>query len=163
GAKVERTYVSAIKGVAVQLSDAEAPTVARDGNVQAIEQDQTVTLSVTQNNATWGLDRIDQRNLPLSTTYSYVPDGTGVPVYIIDTGIIFAHTEYAGRAFTGIDEVTAGGTAVDCNGHGSHVSGTVGGTTYGVAKKVKLIAVRVLDCTGSGTVSGVIAGVDWVA
>ena len=162
GAVVERTYSSALKGVSVQLADAAASALSADPAVLAVEQDVTLSLTTTQSGATWGLDRIDQRNLPLSTTYTYGVDGSGVTVYIIDTGINFTHNEYAGRAFTGIDEITSGGSATDCNGHGSHVSGTVGGTTYGVAKKVKLVAVRVLDCSGSGSTSGVIAGIDWV-
>jgi subtilisin family serine protease len=133
-----------------------------DPRIAYIEQNQTMSLSTSQTGATWGIDRIDQRNLPLSGTYDYAADGTGVTVYIIDTGINFTHNEYNGRAFKGIDEVTSGGTAADCNGHGSHVSGTVGGTIYGVAKNVKLVAVRVLDCAGSGSTAGVIAGIDWV-
>ena len=162
GAVIQRVYNTALKGAAVAMADDAAEALRSDPTVKSVEQDQTVSLSTTQSNATWGLDRIDQRNLPLSTTYSYAQTGQGVTVYIIDTGINFTHNEYAGRAFTGIDEITSGGTAVDCNGHGSHVSGTVGGTTYGVAKNVKLVAVRVLDCSGSGSVSGVIAGIDWV-
>ncbi len=162
GAKITRTYKAALKGMTVQLSDAAAAALAAEPSVLRVEQDQTMSISTTQTGATWGLDRVDQRALPLSGTYSYAVDGSGVTVYIIDTGINFTHTEYAGRAFTGVDEVTAGGTAADCNGHGSHVSGTVGGTTYGMAKNVKLVAVRVLDCAGSGSNSGVIAGIDWV-
>jgi subtilisin family serine protease len=160
--EVTRVYKTAIKGMAIRIPDAAVAMLRADSRVISIEQDQTVSISTTQTGVTWGIDRIDQRALPLNGTYVYNADGSGVTVYIIDTGINFTHTEYNGRAFTGIDEVTAGGTAADCNGHGSHVSGTVGGTIYGVAKKVKLVAVRVLDCSGSGTVSGVIAGIDWV-
>ena len=159
---ITHLYRSAIKGMSLKLSDAAASALLAEPGVLSVEQDQVVSINTTQSNATWGIDRIDQRTLPLSGTYVYNADGTGVTVYIIDTGINFTHTEYSGRAFTGIDEVTSGGTAADCNGHGSHVSGTVGGTTYGVAKNVKLVAVRVLDCSGSGTTSGVIAGIDWV-
>src|SRR5205085_9152600 len=112
--------------------------------------------------ATWGIDRIDQNALPLDNTYAYANDGSNVTVYIIDTGINFGHVDFGGRASTGVDEVTVGGSAADCNGHGTHVSGTVGGATYGVAKSVNLVAVRVLDCGGSGSTSGVIAGIDWV-
>ena len=162
GASLKHTYKAALKGMAVELSDAEVASLRAEPSVAYVEQDQTMSISTTQSGATWGIDRIDQRALPLSGTYSYTADGTGVTVYIIDTGINFTHTEYAGRTSTGIDEITPGGTAADCNGHGSHVSGTVGGTTYGVAKKVKLVAVRVLDCSGSGSTSGVIAGIDWV-
>ena len=160
--RVTHTFKAALKGMALDLSDALVASLRAEPSVAYVEQDQTVSISTTQTGATWGIDRIDQRALPLSGTYTYNADGTGVTVYIIDTGINFTHTEYVGRASTGIDEVTAGGTAADCNGHGSHVSGTVGGTTYGVAKQVKLVAVRVLDCSGSGSTSGVIAGIDWV-
>ncbi len=162
GGRLTYTYKAALKGMALDLSDAQVASLRAEPNVAYVEQDQTVSISTTQTGVTWGIDRIDQRALPLSGTYTYNADGTGVTVYIIDTGINFTHTEYVGRASTGIDEVTPGGTAADCNGHGSHVSGTVGGTTYGVAKNVKLVAVRVLDCSGSGTYSGVIAGIDWV-
>jgi subtilisin family serine protease len=160
--RITRVYRSALKGMTLQLSDAEVAALRADPSVFAVEQDQTVSINTTQTGATWGIDRIDQRSLPLSGTYVYNADGTGVTVYIIDTGINFTHSEYNGRAFTGVDEITPGGTAADCNGHGSHVAGTVGGTVYGVAKKVKLVAVRVLDCSGSGSYSQVIAGIDWV-
>ena len=160
--KITHLYRSAIKGMSLELSDAAAAALRLEPGVISVEQDQQMSINTIQTGATWGIDRIDQRTLPLSGTYVYNADGTGVTVYIIDTGINFTHTEYNGRAFTGIDEVTSGGTATDCNGHGSHVSGTVGGTTYGVAKRVKLVAVRVLDCSGSGSTSGVIAGIDWV-
>ena len=162
GGKVKHKYRFALKGMAIEMSAAQAAALAADPRVASVEQDQTMTASAEQSGATWGIDRIDQRTRPLSGSYVYNADGTGVTVYIIDTGINFTHTEYAGRAFTGVDEITTGGTAADCNGHGSHVSGTVGGATYGVAKNVKLVAVRVLDCNGSGSNSGVIAGIDWV-
>jgi subtilisin family serine protease len=115
----------------------------------------------TQTDATWGLDRIDQRARTLTTTFNYTNTGTGVKAYIIDTGIRFNHAEFGGRVTSGFDAVDDG-SADDCNGHGTHVAGTVGGTTYGVAKGVDLVAVRVLNCSGSGTWSGVIAGIDWV-
>ena len=162
GAVIKHVYTSAIRGAAFVMSDAVAESLKSDPSVLAVEQDQTMHLVTTQANPTWGIDRIDQRNLPLSNSYTYGPSGNGVTVYIIDTGINFTHNEYVGRTSLGIDEVTAGGSGVDCNGHGSHVSGTAGGTTYGVAKSVRLVAVRVLDCSGSGFTSGVIAGVDWV-
>jgi subtilisin family serine protease len=161
GATATYRYKSAMKGFAGKLSPAAVEALRNDPRIAYIEQDQTMSLGTIQTGATWGIDRIDQRT-GLSGTYVYNADGTGVTVYIIDTGINFTHTEYNGRAFKGIDEVTSGGTAADCNGHGSHVSGTVGGTTYGVAKNVKLVAVRVLDCAGSGSTAGVIAGIDWV-
>ena len=151
-----------IKGFAAHMSAAAAAAIARNPNVALVEQDQAVHLVSTQANPTWGIDRIDQHALPLDASYVYNATGAGVTAYIIDTGILFAHSEFGGRAVTGVDEVTTGGDATDCNGHGTHVSGTVGGATYGVAKNVNLVAVRVLDCGGSGTNAGVIAGVDWV-
>ena len=160
---LKHVYKSALKGFAVEnLSAAAASALANDPRVEFIEQDQVMSAITTQTGATWGLDRVDQRALPLDGSYTYYVDGTGVTVYIIDTGINFTHPDFEGRASKGIDEITANGTAADCNGHGTHVSGTVGGKTYGLAKKVKLVAVRVLDCSGSGTSSGVIAGIDWV-
>lgn len=160
--KVLHTYKSALKGMALTLPDAAVSALLADPRIASVEEDQVMSIGTTQTGATWGIDRVDQRSLPLNGTYVYNADGTGVTVYIIDTGIDFTHVEYSGRAFTGVDEVTTGGNAADCNGHGSHVSGTVGGTTYGIAKNVKLVAVRVLNCQGSGTTSGVIAGIDWV-
>jgi subtilisin family serine protease len=162
GATHRFSYTHAIKGFAAKMSDAAAAAIARNPQVAYVEQDQVMRAITTETNATWGIDRIDQRALPLSGTYSYTPTGAGVTAYIIDTGIRFDHVEFGGRAATGVDEVTAGGNASDCNGHGTHVSGTVGGATYGVAKGVRLVAVRVLDCSGSGTTSGVVAGIDWV-
>jgi hypothetical protein len=160
---VERTYRSAIKGLFIRgLSNAAVAALRADPNVLTVEQNYTISLATTQTGATWGIDRIDQRALPLSTTYNYNNDGTGVTVYIIDTGINYTHNEYSGRAFFGVDEIIPSTNGLDCNGHGSHVSGTVGGTTYGVAKKVKLVAVRVLSCAGSGSTAGVVAGIDWV-
>jgi len=161
GGKVRREYGSVIKGFAAKLSDKALAEVRSDPAVDFVEPDRVVTLDATQSNATWGLDRIDQRNLPLNTAYSYNTTGSGVTAYIIDTGIRFSHNEFDGRAASGYDAVDGGG-ADDCNGHGTHVAGTVGGTTYGVAKSVSLVAVRVLDCSGSGSTSGVIAGIDWV-
>ncbi|MDD4857775.1 MAG: S8 family serine peptidase [Candidatus Krumholzibacteria bacterium] len=119
-------------------------------------------MSTTQTGATWGIDRIDQTALPLSGTYTYNYTGSGVKAYIIDTGILYTHTDFGGRAIYGVDEISSSNGGVDQNGHGTHVSGTVGGTTYGVAKGVTLVAVRVLDASGSGTTSGVVAGIDWV-
>jgi len=162
GGTVTHRYHAALQGMAIDLPDAAAAALAKVPSVAYVEQDQVMTATTIQTGATWGLDRIDQHALPLSSAYEYNATGTGVTAYIIDTGILFAHSEFGGRATTGIDEVTAGGTAADCHGHGTHVSGTVGGATYGVAKNVSLVAVRVLDCNGSGSNAGVIAGVDWV-
>ena len=116
----------------------------------------------SQTPATWGLDRIDQRDLPLNNTYNYNQTGQAVHAYIIDTGMRATHQQFTGRVGNGADFVGDGQGTNDCHGHGTHVAGTTGGTTYGVAKLVTLHAVRVLNCQGSGTNSGVIAGVDWV-
>ena len=155
-------YKSTIKGFSANMSEHAAMALARHPRVAYVEEDGEVTTMATQSGATWGIDRIDQRDLPLSGTYTYNYDGTGVKAYIVDTGIKVGHTQFGSRRVTGYDAVTTGGNADDCNGHGTHVAGTVGGSTYGVAKNVTLVAVRVLDCNGSGTNSGVIAGVDWV-
>ncbi|HVS30546.1 MAG TPA: S8 family serine peptidase [Thermoanaerobaculia bacterium] len=160
-AVIDRTYSSALKGFSARMTEGMARALARDPNVALVEEDGEISLFTTQSNATWGLDRIDQRALPLSGTYTYNNTGSGVRAYIIDTGIHFSHTDFGGRAVSGFDAVD-GGSADDCNGHGTHVAGTVGGTTWGVAKSATLVAVRVLSCSGSGTTSGVIAGVDWV-
>ena len=124
--------------------------------------DQRVELHGTDRAQSWGLDRVDQRKLPLSGSYAYAGMGTGVNAYIIDTGILSTHAEFGGRVMGAYSAIKGRSNTEDCNGHGTHVAGTVGGTTYGVAKGVQLYAVRVLDCTGGGTWSGVIAGIDWV-
>jgi len=162
GGSVSHVYTHALKGYSLTLPEAAVSALAADPRVDYVEADGVMTADTTQTGATWGIDRIDQRSLPLSGTYTYFATGSGVKAYIIDTGIRFTHTQFGGRAIKGVDEVTPGGSASDCNGHGTHVSGTVGGSTYGVAKAVTLVAVRVLGCNGSGSTSGVIAGIDWV-
>jgi PKD repeat protein len=159
---LEHTYRSAIKGFAGRLSNAAVASLRLHPDVAYVEPDGIVRAVATQTGATWGLDRLDQRDLPLSTTYSYAASGNGVNVYIIDTGIRTTHTEFGGRASSAFDAVGDGNGGTDCSGHGTHVAGTVAGATYGVAKQARLFAVRVLDCAGDGTTSGVIAGVDWV-
>jgi subtilisin family serine protease len=162
GGKVKRLYKDALNGYAAEMTEDEALALSEDPRVQFVEEDQVYTASATQSGATWGLDRIDQRNRPLSGTYTYNWTGSGVRAYIIDTGIRTTHTQFGGRASVAADFVGDGRNGQDCNGHGTHVAGTVGGSTYGVAKSVSLRAVRVLNCQGSGTTSGVISGVDWV-
>jgi subtilisin family serine protease len=162
GGSVTQTYRHAMRGFAAQMSPSAVAKLRENPDVAYIEADARISLTTTQTNATWGIDRIDQQNLPLSTTYEYTSTGSGVTAYVIDTGILQTHNDFGGRALPGFTAINDGRNTTDCNGHGTHVAGTVGGTTYGVAKQVGLVAVRVLDCGGSGTVSGVIAGVDWV-
>jgi len=158
--KLKHIYQNALNGFAVEMSPEDAEALSQDFRVKFVEEDGIVTADTTQSNPPWGLDRIDQRNRPLSATYTYNWTGSGVRAYVIDTGIRTTHTQFGGRASNVFDAF--GGTGADCNGHGTHVSGTIGGSTYGVAKSAMLRGVRVLDCNGSGSNSGVIAGVDWV-
>ncbi|HEY5822240.1 MAG TPA: S8 family serine peptidase [Propionibacteriaceae bacterium] len=161
-AAVGYRYTSAVRGFSAKMSRAEAQRLTADPSVAFVEQDQKVSISATQSpTPSWGLDRIDQRDLPLNNSYTYPNTGSGVTAYIIDTGIRTTHSDFGGRAVFGTN--TAGdGNNTDCNGHGTHVAGTVGGTAYGVAKGVRLVAVKVLACNGSGSNAGVIAGIDWV-
>jgi subtilisin family serine protease len=160
GVKPDRVFKNAIKGFSIKLPEVAVQRLLNNPKVKYIEQDQLVSIGATQSNATWGLDRVDQKDLPLNSSYTYFSNGSTVDAYIIDTGIRPDHNEFSGRVVSGYDAF--GGNTADGNGHGTHVAGTVGGTTYGIAKEVRLIAVRVLDNSGSGAWSGVIAGVDWV-
>ncbi|MFJ7179065.1 S8 family peptidase [Streptomyces massasporeus] len=163
GGTVDKTFGKALNGYSATLSATEARQLAADPAVATVEQNQRVTLAATQTNAPWGLDRVDQASLPLSGTYTY-PDsaGSGVTVYVIDTGVRITHQQISGRASHGYDAVDGDNNASDGNGHGTHVATTIAGSTYGVAKKARIVGVRVLNNSGSGTTAGVIAGIDWV-
>lgn len=167
GWSIEREYSNVFSGFAIYLPTTAVAALARNPRVLSVERDAEVTAFDTQAPApSWGLDRIDQRTLPLSGTfvYSAIGNGAGVRAYIVDTGVLSTHTEFTGRMAVGFSALKQQrGTTEDCNGHGTHVAGTVAGTTYGVAKKATIVPVRVLNCAGSGTISGVIAGLDWIA
>ncbi|PWR09452.1 peptidase S8/S53 subtilisin kexin sedolisin [Micromonospora acroterricola] len=162
GGTVARTYGAALRGFEIRVGAKAAARIAADPAVAYVEQNHTVSIAGTQTNPpSWGLDRIDQRNLPLNSSYTYPNTASNVRAYIIDTGVLYGHNDFGGRAVSGFDAVD-GGSADDCNGHGTHVAGTVGGSAYGVAKGVQIVGVRVLNCQGSGTNAQVVAGIDWV-
>ncbi len=163
GGKIGYTYRAAFKGFSAAMSAQQAKRMAADPAVAYVEQDRTVQVLADQPNPpSWGLDRVDQADLPLNSRYSYGTDASNVTAYVIDTGINYDHADFGGRASFGFDAFTDGRNGKDCQGHGTHVAGTVGGATHGVAKGVKLKAVRVLNCSGGGSVSTEAAGVDWV-
>jgi subtilisin family serine protease len=162
GVSVKRVYGHALQGYSARLDSRQLRDVRADSAVDYVVPDGVATIDTTQTGATWGLDRIDQRKLPLSGTFSYTNTGAGVTAYVIDTGIRFSHQEFGGRATSGWDFIDNDADASDCNGHGTHVAGTIGGATYGVAKGVSLVAVRVLGCGGSAPWSAIVAGIDFV-
>ncbi|QOV35858.1 S8 family peptidase [Streptomyces ferrugineus] len=165
GADIERTYKKALNGYAIEASATEAKRLAADPAVASVVQNRTFSINATQTNPpSWGLDRVDQRNLPRDNSYTY-PDsaGQGVTTYVIDTGVRITHGDFGGRASYGYDAIDNDNTAQDGHGHGTHVAGTVAGSAYGVAKKAKVVGVRVLNNSGQGTTAQVVAGIDWVA
>jgi subtilisin family serine protease len=162
GAVVTHRYRAALDGFAAKLSPTALEALRSDPDVAYIEADQRITVQGTQSGAPWGLDRVDQRNLPLSGTYRYDRTGAPVTAYVIDTGIRAGHTQFGGRVAAGFTSIKDGRGSRDCNGHGTHVAGTIGGKKFGIAKQVRLRPVRVLNCAGSGSTAKVVAGIDWV-
>ena len=166
-------YSHTVRGFALRLpahaASRAVQALQNNPNVAYIESDATVSIKETlispptaQNNATWGLDRVDQVDRPLSSQYVYQYRGSGAYAFVLDTGIFASHQDFGGRVLPGAGFISDGQGSNDCNGHGTHVAGTIGGSQWGVAKDVKLVPVRVLDCAGSGSWSGIIAGIDWV-
>jgi serine protease len=157
-----RHYDHVLPGFVIRADAKQLDRLLFDPRIDYIEQDGVVTTSATQTGVTWGIDRVDQRNLPLNSSYIYDTTASNVHAYIVDTGVLGTHTEFSGRMGNGYTAITDANGTNDCNGHGTHVAGTVAGTTYGVAKAARVHPVRVLGCNGSGTNAGVIAGMDWV-
>ncbi|MEU9865725.1 S8 family peptidase [Streptomyces sp. NPDC047971] len=172
GVKPLFTYDRVLSGYAAKLTAAQLDSVRKLPGVATVEQDATVTVAPVEAAGaavgravahSWGQDRIDQPYLPLNGQFNVDGGGRGATAYILDTGLEFGHAEFDGRARPGFDAIGDGRSGADCNGHGTHVGGTVAGERYGVAREAALVSVRVLDCRGSGSWSGIIAGMDWVA
>ncbi len=162
-AKLVRSYNSVLRGFVVRADDKSLARLLADPRVAYVEEDGLVSIRATQTNATWGIDRVDQRDLPLNQTYTYDTTASGVHAYVIDTGLLGTHSQFSNRVGNGYNAINDGRGTTDCNGHGTHVAGTLGGSTYGVAKGVTIHPVRVLGCDGTGSFSGIVAGMDWVA
>ncbi len=162
GGTVTRVYRHALSGLAVRIPASAASRLAALPGVAAVVPDVVIRALSTQHGAPWGLDRSDQRTRPLSGSYSYPGTGSGVTAYVLDTGVLASHVDFGGRVAAGFDAIGDGRGTSDCSGHGTHVASTIGGATYGMAKQVTVVPVRVLDCGGSGNLSGLLAGIDWV-
>lgn len=162
GIGVSRVFENVFPGAVVQANEKQVDALRKNPRVAVIEPDSRVALEASQSGAPWGLDRIDQRGLPLSGSFNYTVGSSSVTAYVIDTGVLASHSDFAGRVTAGFTSISDANGTSDCNGHGTHVAGTIGGNTYGVAKTASIVPVRVLDCAGSGTWSGVIAGLDWI-
>ncbi len=162
GGAVDKVFNHAFQGFSAEMTPEAAEEMSNDPGVLFVEQDSYISVNSTQTNAPWGLDRVDQRSVPLNNTYSYASTGSGVHVYVIDTGIRASHVDFQGRATADYDSMYDGQNGNDCHGHGTHVAATVGGNNYGVAKGVRLHGIRVIGCNGIGTVSTAVEGIDWV-
>lgn len=162
GGKVDAVYADALRGYSAEMTEKEAQALSDDYRVAFVEEDGVISVASSQSNAGWNLDRVDQRTMPLDTVYNYSTSGVGVHAYVIDTGVRWTHVDFGGRADAVYDGIGDGQNGNDCNGHGTHVAGTIGSSTYGVAKGVFIHSVRVLNCTGNGSISYLLSGINWV-